>query len=522
MGSDPSVDLVPPPSLVSYARDGRCTLFVGAGLSRSAGYPGWSELMTAIVREVAPVSAQADLTRLLEQGQFAQVADQCRRLLGSPHFYRVVRAHLGAPAEPPPATHRPIVDTPWKCIVTTNFDTLLEDSYARWSEHGVPRTPTGTQLMHHGTLLLDGGFFILKAHGTLEDESSMVFTSEDYRRITHANPAFNQMLSAILLSSCVLFVGYSLSDPNFLLLLEEQLSTFGAEVPRRYILMEAVGKAAEELLWRTARVRVLAYPKGQHQVVAQFLATLARSAQESAPVGAASVSRRRPRAADRLLKVQTVLRLELSARHSSLDATWSRVEVQGGRAASAIDVMPAARGTGDLPAWADLRSAVKKLEFATTPAPKMGVLLARALPAELRRDLASTRDRDAVVLVLSPALECLPWEWLELDAMPLFARRPVVRQTADMSNAARGRRFVRMPPRLLLIGDSGPGGAMLPGARREVRELAHLAATVLPKTNITLLVGRAATHARVLREIEHGDHDLIHFTGHVGTASGES
>src|SRR5262245_12487204 len=116
---DPT-DLVPPPSLVSYARDGRCALFVGAGLSRPAGYPGWSQLMAEIVREVHPSSLQLELTGLLDQGKFAEVADQCRQLLGITHFYRLVRSLLGASAEPPEATHRPIVDTPWKCIVTTN------------------------------------------------------------------------------------------------------------------------------------------------------------------------------------------------------------------------------------------------------------------------------------------------------------------------------------------------------------------------------------------------------------------
>jgi CHAT domain-containing protein len=73
-----------------------------------------------------------------------------------------------------------------------------------------------------------------------------------------------------------------------------------------------------------------------------------------------------------------------------------------------------------------------------------------------------------------------------------------------------------MPPRLLLIGDSGSEGRQLPGSRREVQKLAILAAAVVPKANITLLVGPAASHDRVLSEIERGDHDLVHFTGHVG------
>ncbi len=84
----------------------------------------------------------------------------------------------------------------------------------------MPKAPTGAQLGRHGTLLLDRAFFILKAHGTIRDEASLVFTSEDYSRIIHVNPAFQSMMAALLLSHAVVLVGYSLNDPNFCLLIE--------------------------------------------------------------------------------------------------------------------------------------------------------------------------------------------------------------------------------------------------------------------------------------------------------------
>ena len=85
---------------------------------------------------------------------------------------------------------------------------------------------------------MDDAFFILKAHGSITDAASIVFATEDYRRIIHASPAFQSVMSTILMSNAVLFVGYSLSDPNFRLLLESQLTTFGAKAPPRYAIME--------------------------------------------------------------------------------------------------------------------------------------------------------------------------------------------------------------------------------------------------------------------------------------------
>ena len=272
------------PALVSYLRERRCVLFVGAGLSRPAGYPDWPELMRHVVAGThAQLGETADLEELqalLAKGKYPEVADQCRTLLGRVHFAQLLRGQLARNAAPPESTHRAIVQTPYACIVTTNFDTLLEDAYARWSDVGIPKAPTGMELAQHGTLLLDGAFFILKAHGSVDDEASMVFTSEDYRRITHSNPAFQAVMGALLLTNAVLFVGYSLGDPNFRLLIDSQLSTFGSDAPPRYALMEDVGTTERAILRRTTGIEVISFSKGAYREVEGLLKYLAKAARD--------------------------------------------------------------------------------------------------------------------------------------------------------------------------------------------------------------------------------------------------
>lgn len=82
------------PALVSYLRERRCVLFVGAGLSRPAGYPGWGDLMRTVVDgtadQLGDAAGRAELEALLAQGRFAEVADQCRTLLGRTCFGRLL------------------------------------------------------------------------------------------------------------------------------------------------------------------------------------------------------------------------------------------------------------------------------------------------------------------------------------------------------------------------------------------------------------------------------------------------
>jgi len=217
---------------------------------------------------------RSELGKLAESKRYTELAGHCRDRLGHERFHDLVRQLL-TPRGDLPATHRDIVCTPFSCVVTTNFDTLLEDAYARYGGSGVPRAPAGAELGQQGTLLLDRGFFVLKAHGDALRPETMIFTADDYRRVIHSNPAFQAIMSGILLTHAVLFVGYSLNDVNFRLLLDNQLTIFNGNVPPRYAILSGVGAAECEILWRTAKLHVLSYPEGQHAELGRCLSVLA-------------------------------------------------------------------------------------------------------------------------------------------------------------------------------------------------------------------------------------------------------
>ena len=516
MTSDPTIairEAAQRPTLLSYVRERRCVLFVGAGLSRAAGYPGWRGLMETVVGETIKSatleSARSELTGLLEAGRYAELADQCREILGRSRFAAFLRAVLAKPVSPPEATHRPIVQTPYALIVTTNFDTLLEDAYALWSDQGVPKSPTGAQLGRHGTLLLDRAFFILKAHGTIHDEASLVFTSEDYRRITHANPAFQSIMAAILLSNAVVFVGYSLSDPNFRLLLESQLSVFGMQAPPRYALMEGVGALEAQILRRTAGIEVISYPRGEYEHVATFLNTLASSTRLKTPRSRTPVTVLRSRAPI------PALRLSIHPREAMLDVTWFETttdDIEG------VRVPLDQRWMGSTPSlpWPDLLKVSTDALFSSPVSIReVGALLARPLES-LGIPLVASGNPRLVMLDVSHELAAIPWEWMLVNGVPLCLQVPLCRTVPGFDEASRGRPFFHSPLRVLLVGDALAESALyhhpLRGTREEVIEIHQLFKEASTLHKATLLVGREATYERVLREITDG-YDIVHLSG---------
>jgi hypothetical protein len=577
------------PALVHYVRQRRCTLFVGAGLSKGAGLPSWRELMEQLVPAATPFAVAPDgaaaivqasgretdmrlaiekalgaersawffrrsvgrlpggdpgtstssrnlseiadrihrdtliaseLQKLMKADKFAEVAGFCRDLLGREQFHEQVRKELLTDCDIP-ATHRAIVRTPWASIVTTNFDNLLERAYKEWEPRGVPKAPTGAELSQQGTLLLDDAFFILKAHGDLDDESSIVFTSEDYRRVIHSNPAFQAMLAGVLLTRAVLFVGYSLSDPNFRLLLDNQLTIFKEEVPPRYALMDGVGDAEREILWRTAKLRVFSYEQGRHEVVERFLNTLADRAGNvrSEPTNTVTSSHENAAAIPR----QPLNRLaDIKVATLAIHAAGDRITLDLYEPDALGSPRRTWSGGHHWPEWSTLK--YRLTEICGTSDAKLagvsafGALLQKVIPADLQDQLDVLHPDTTVALSLSPETEIVPWEWLIVEGSPLCLRNPVIRRPVGVSDKARGLRFAGTPIRALIVGDAGIGDGTnwpLPGAEMEVRELATLLQMADARNVVRLLLREEAVYARLVEEVDSGDYDIIHFAGHA-------
>ena len=521
-------DLIP--AIASYVYAGRCVLFAGAGLSRAVGYPDWKGLLEKLIQEVAPHRRDAggskELKALLAAGKYADVADQCREQLGPSQLFRFLQRELTGRA-PRRRSHGAITRTPYRCIVTTNFDTLLEDAYAKWSDRGIPKSPCGYELGEHGTLVVDDAFFILKAHGSVTDDGSIVFTTEDYRRIIHASPAFQAVMSTILMSNAILFVGYSLSDPNFRLLLENQLTTFGAKAPPRYAIMEALGPYERDLLERSMGIRTLTYPKGRHELVDHLLQQLARNS--SAASKAASATGGVPRALRTPSAVKT-LTIGIRAAGPLLDVSW--YESTSGASAEAL--ANATRHFDKVRAvpWSELRTVLESVVDNHRADPALitvvGRLLGSTLPDHLL-EVLEAHDRELVLLDLDAAAASLPWEWVVSGRSPLIDRVPVARTMASVSDEARGRPFPHSPLRALVIGDTRPRIAelffkrmRLKGAQLEAERVAAAIRRSHRRARVELLMGREATYAKVMQHLRATAFDVVHFAGHAWVKDGAS
>lgn len=462
--------------------------------------------------------ARTELEQLLESRRYPEVTSRVRRELGDELFSRTIAELLTAKGSLPEA-HGHLVRIPWSSIVTTNFDDLLERAYEDLAHAGRPRAPTGGELSSLGTLLVDGGFFILKAHGDFARPQAMVFSTEDYQRVIHESPAFQATMASLLMTNAVVFVGYSLNDVNFRLLLDQQLSVFRGHVPPRFALLAGVGAVEEDILWRTARLRVLSYPAGKHRHVSRFLAALADVV--AGPVTAAPPERADSRNASRPTQRRRRA-TSASAAHLSTRIVGDQLELRltaRGQlrtwhcAPGAADFARLLRATGvAIRAHTQRWNAMPSINGVTR-------LLGHWFPPDFTAALAALPNGTALRIDSNDGTHRIPWEWAGRVGAPLVGRLALFRGSVTLSDEARGRRRLLRGGRALVIGDAGSGTGQLTepldGAEREAAAVVSHLTPVMGNGEVLRLSRADATRAAIMKALASRHWDVVHLAGHA-------
>jgi tetratricopeptide (TPR) repeat protein len=260
-------------------------LFVGAGSSCRVGYPGWGQLLDDVAQTVVAKNpaAEADM-RAIKNVDVLIRASKYSSQMGATPFADYVAGRF-APRSPQFSEfHLDLVGLPFQHVITTNYDNVLEAAHQ--SARGTPAESLdfdgSADCQRFLSQCTQAGYDrrYLHLHGSAARPSSIVLTREHYNSLYIQNNLITLLSRGVFLVHRVVFIGFSMSDADFMQQLQELAGLLQLAAPRHFALLprppsEDLAQKEVIELREKHHVQVLHYdPANRHQELADLVAQL--------------------------------------------------------------------------------------------------------------------------------------------------------------------------------------------------------------------------------------------------------
>ncbi|MRW85652.1 hypothetical protein GJ698_16340 [Pseudoduganella sp. FT26W] len=201
------------------------TLFAAAGLSARAGVPPWGALLNQLAqwlnsRDALVAQKMIELVRkydYLKAAEFFFMAD------GVTDKERYTQLLALLTPDNPAATDE-IFKLPFTCAITTNFDRLLFDGFAKIK--GVAPKDYKRGDISFKNAVFSEPPFVCRVHGGIEDPSAIVLSQSKFDEL-EKDEYYKDILTQAFKNRKMLMVGFSFADPAILSILRSINKNYG-------------------------------------------------------------------------------------------------------------------------------------------------------------------------------------------------------------------------------------------------------------------------------------------------------
>ena len=259
-----------PPNLIREIANKRVIFFLGSGISANSEASAkdsdikkpltWGNFITG-VKDLVPLGNPAlnYIDSMIKKEDYLKALQAIKNNCDSGEYNDFLRKNFDDPHFLPNNIHEYIKDINCKIVITTNFDKIYEQCCG---SHGYPTVNYYDPISKLVTNIRSSQNLIIKLHGSIDDVNNIIFTENEFFDARRDNPDFYDILKALFLTHTVVFLGYSLNDPDINLQLELTNRTKVESNPH-YILMPKGVEAELQKQWKDCyNVNVFEY--GDH------------------------------------------------------------------------------------------------------------------------------------------------------------------------------------------------------------------------------------------------------------------
>jgi len=222
-------------------RTPRPLALLGAGTSVDSGYPTWTRLLEILEERAKTKDRISPKYQEILKGlnDAAWRAEEYRRLMGDDDFLGIIASEF-APRGTTGNTLRTIVKLGFRHILTTNYDSAIERAF---EEEGRPLKTVdwideeALRTFFHNLSLHDGTPYLVYLHGRFFNPKDVVLTESSYASRYARSDDAQRKLFAILITQPVVFIGFSVTDPDLDHIMREVNARLGTGNPQHFALV---------------------------------------------------------------------------------------------------------------------------------------------------------------------------------------------------------------------------------------------------------------------------------------------
>lgn len=278
-----------PEALIDSIARRKCVLFLGSGVSANScndegKHPATWEtfLRNSLVKKSTKIDLHRDvIERLLDEKDYLMACEVLVDIIGEDEFGELAADEFRRPRYKPCEIHKEIYLLDSKLVITPNVDKIYEQ-YAM-SESNSSVVVKSYYEDDIAKYLRTADYLIIRAHGHVDNTSSIIFTHRQYSLARNKYSSFYRLLDALILTHTFIFIGCGISDPDIQLTLENSNFMYPGCKPHYFITSK--GRYEQEIsdvLFKNRNLELLTYDNldGTHAKLLESLRQLNQKVEE--------------------------------------------------------------------------------------------------------------------------------------------------------------------------------------------------------------------------------------------------
>ncbi len=269
-----------PQALIAELASRRCLVFLGAGASAgcSSAVAGhrpltWGDFLTKLKALMHSEADKVIVDEFIQKEKFLDAAEIMFDSISPADFSRFVRQEFVNPRFKPSNIHKAVLEIDPKIVITTNYDDIY-DNYCRQGEAQDGYNICRYYESHLVSDLRSPVRQIIKAHGCVSDPSQIVLTRSQYFKEKQKHSNFYKVLDSLFLTNTLFFVGYSLSDPDIQLVLENVNISAESSHPHYALIPNDLHDSIKRSASKAFNIEFIEYEAGNYEQVDNMLGEL--------------------------------------------------------------------------------------------------------------------------------------------------------------------------------------------------------------------------------------------------------